>query len=39
MGVATIEDFQDVNDEDLIGCGLNKIQIKRLRRKLLEMSV
>jgi hypothetical protein len=39
MGVATTEDFQDVDDEDLIGCGLNKIQIKRLRRKLLEMSV
>ena len=39
IGVATTEDFQDVDDEDLIGCGLNKIQIRRLRRKLLEMSV
>eukprot|EP01047_Picozoa_sp_COSAG01_P039015 COSAG01_NODE_3199_length_6426_cov_6.255726_2_plen_144_part_00 len=39
MGVATIADFQDVDDEDLIGCGLNKIQIRRLRRRLLEMTV
>jgi hypothetical protein len=39
MGVATIADFQDVDDEDLIGCGLSKIQIRRLRRKLLEMTV
>jgi hypothetical protein len=38
IGVATTEDFQDVDDEDLIGCGLNKIQIKRLRRKLLEIT-
>jgi hypothetical protein len=39
MGVATIDDFQDVTDEDLIGCGLKMIQVKRLRRKLLEMTV
>eukprot|EP01047_Picozoa_sp_COSAG01_P037739 COSAG01_NODE_3018_length_6713_cov_20.002570_7_plen_63_part_00 len=39
MGVGTITDFQDVEDEDLISCGLNKIQVKRLRRKLLEMAV
>ena len=39
MGVATIRDFEDVEDEDLIDCGLNKIQVKRLRRQLLEMTV
>jgi|EP01047_Picozoa_sp_COSAG01_P021161 hypothetical protein len=39
MGVATIDDFQDVADEDLIGCGLKIVQVKRLRRKLLEMTV
>jgi hypothetical protein len=41
MGVAFIADFQDVEDQDLhvIGCGLSKIQVKRLRRKLLEMTM
>jgi WD40 repeat protein len=37
MGVGSIEDFQDVKDEDLISCGLKIIQVRRLRRKLLEM--
>ena len=34
LGVHDVADFQDVLDEDLVGCSLKPIEIKRLRRNL-----
>jgi hypothetical protein len=34
MGVTEVADFTDVADEDLEGCGMKKLEIKRLRRHL-----
>ena len=39
LGVNTVKDFVDVDDLDLVNMGMNKIEVRRLRRKATPMVI